>query len=143
MRVHGTTHRRPNEVFELEERPRLAPAPTEPYDLPLYLSCKVHRDHHIQVAYALYSVPGELIGRRVEVRADGRLVRISYHGRLIKVHPRVARGRWSTDPADLPSEKSTYALRDIDRLQRTAAVHGESIGSYASRLLDGPLPWWG
>lgn len=141
LRVHGTTQRRPAEVFEAEERPRLAPAPTEPYDLPLYQSCKVHRDHHIQVAYALYSVPGSLIGRRVCVRADSRLVRISYHGRLVKVHPRVARGRWSTDPADLPSEKSIYALRDIDRLQRTAAAHGEAIGSYAARLLDGPLPW--
>lgn len=141
MRVHGTTQRRPKEVFEAEERPRLAPAPTEAYEVPLYATCKVHRDHHIQVAYALYSVPGSLIGRRVSVRADSRLVRISYQGRLVKVHPRVARGRWSTDPADLPSEKSTYALRDIGRLQRTAAAHGEAIGSYASRLLDGPLPW--
>lgn len=141
LRVHGTTQRRPREVFEAEERPRLLPVPAEPYDLPLYLSCKVHRDHHIQVACALYSVPGALIGRRVCVRADNRLVRISYQGRLIKVHPRVPRGRWSTDAADLPSEKSTYALRDIDRLQRTAAAHGEAIGSYAARLLDGPLPW--
>lgn len=141
LRVHGTTQRRPKEVFEAEERPHLAPAPEEPYDLPLYASCKVHRDHHIQVAYALYSVPGALIGRRVCVRADSALVRISYQGRLIKVHPRVPRGRFSTDPADLPSEKSTYALRDIDRLQRTAAAHGEAIGVYAARLLDAPLPW--
>lgn len=141
LRVHGTTQRRPREVFEAEERPRLAPAPEGPYDLPLYASCKVHRDHHIQVACALYSVPGALIGRRVSVRADSRLVRISYQGRLVKVHPRVPRGRWSTDPADLPSEKSTYALRDIGRLQRTAAAHGEAIGVYAARLLDGPLPW--
>lgn len=141
LRLHGTTQRRPREVFELEERPCLAPAPEEPYDLPLYASCKVHRDHHIQIAYALYSVPGSLIGRQVEVRADSRLVRISYQGRLVKVHPRVGRGRWSTDPDDLPSEKSTYALRDIERLQRTAAAHGEAIGVYAARLLDGPLPW--
>jgi Mu transposase, C-terminal domain len=141
LRVHGTTCRRPREVFEAEERPRLAPAPEEPYDLPLYLSCKVHRDHHIQVAYALYSVPGALIGRVVCVRADSSLVRISYQGRLVKVHPRVARGRFSTDAADLPSEKSAYALRDIDRLRRTAAAHGEAIGSYAAHLLDGPLPW--
>jgi hypothetical protein len=141
LRVHGTTRRRPKEVFESEERPCLLPAPEEPYDLPLYASCKVHRDHHIQVAYALYSVPGSLIGRHVEVRADSRLVRISYQGRLVKVHPRTARGRWSTDPADLPSEKSTYALRDIDRLKRTAAAHGEAVGSYAARLLEGPLPW--
>ena len=141
LRLHGTTCRRPKEVFEAEERPRLAPAPAGPYDLPLYASCKVHRDHHIQVACALCSVPGCLIGRRVSVRADSRLVRISYQGRLVKVHPRVPRGRWSTDPADLPSEKTAYALRDIGRLQKAAAAHGEAIGVYAARLLDGPLPW--
>jgi hypothetical protein len=46
-----------------------------------------------------------------------------------------------TDPADLPAERSTYALRDIDHLKQMAAGHGPSIGVYAAVLLDGPLPW--
>lgn len=33
-RIHGTTQRRPVEVFDAEERPRLLPAPTEPFALP-------------------------------------------------------------------------------------------------------------
>lgn len=141
LRVHGTTHRRPLEVFEAEERAHLLPAPGAPYDLPLYLSCKVHRDHHIQVDYALYSVPGALIGQEVQVRADRSLVRISYRGRVVKVHPRVPRGQWSTDAEDLPSEKTAYAMRDIARLEQMAARHGRAVGTYAARLLEGPLPW--
>lgn len=141
LRVHGTTHRRPLEVFEAEERPHLLPAPEAPYDLPLYLSCKVHRDHHIQVDYALYSVPGALIGEEVQVRADRSLVRISHRGKVVKVHPRVPRGEWSTDAQDLPSEKTAYAMRDIARLEEMAARHGKAVGTYAARLLEGPLPW--
>lgn len=141
QRVHGTTHRRPLEVFEAEERAHLLPAPDTPYDLPLYMQCTVHRDHHIQLDYALYSVPGDLIGHMVHVRADRNLVRISYRGRLVKTHPRVPKGKWSTDAEDLPSEKTAYAMRDLNRLEQMAARHGESVGTYAARLLEGPLPW--
>jgi hypothetical protein len=141
MRVHGTTQCRPAEVFAVEEQPRLLPAPTGRYDLPIYSSAKVHRDHHIEVAKALYSVPGNLIGTRVDVRADRALVRIFQRGQLVKVHPRQDPGRRVTDPDDLPSHTSVYAMRDLDRLRRMAAAHGEAIGTYATALLDIPLPW--
>jgi hypothetical protein len=141
LRVHGTTQARPVEVFATEEAPKLLPAPTEAYDLPHYATAKVHRDHHIEVAKALYSVPGRLIGSRVEVRADRSLVRIFSRGVLVKVHPRQAPGHRSTDPEDLPGEKTVYAMRDLTRLQSMAAAHGEAIGIYAAALLDVPLPW--
>jgi hypothetical protein len=141
MRVHGTIQARPAEVFRLEELPRLGPAPTEPYDVPIYATAKVHRDHHIEVAKALYSVPGNLIGTRVEVRADRSLVRIFARGQLVKVHPRQQPGGRSTDPADLPAERTAYALRDLEHLRRLAAGHGPAIGAFAAALLDTPLPW--
>jgi len=53
MRVHGTIQARPAEVFRIEELPVLRPAPTAPYDVPIYATAKVHRDHHIEVAKAL------------------------------------------------------------------------------------------
>jgi transposase len=141
MRVHGTIQQRPAEVFAAEEAPRLLPAPVEFYDVPIYVMAKVHRDHHIEVAKALYSVPGRLIGQHVEVRADRNLVRVFARGQLIKVHPRQEPGRRSTDPDDLPADKTIYAMRDLDRLQRMAAAHGPAIGAYAAALLDIPLPW--
>ena len=141
MRVHGTTQCRPLEHFRLEEQPLLLPAPTEHYDVPIYATCRVHRDHHIEIAKALYSIPGSLLGARVQVRADRKLVRVFHRSQLIKVHPRQAPGGRSTDPADLPSERTTYALRDIAHLQRLAAGHSEAIGEYAAAVLDTPLPW--
>jgi hypothetical protein len=141
MRIHGTIQARPADVFRVEELPVLHAAPTSLYDVPIYAMAKVHRDHHIEVAKALYSVPGNLIGARVDVRADRTLVRIFHRNQLVKVHPRQQPGHRSTDPGDLPSHKTVYALRDLDQLQRIAAGHGQAIGAYAAALLDIPLPW--
>ncbi len=141
QRIHRTTQCRPAELFALEEAPRLLPAPVFPYDLPVYASPKVHRDHHIEVAKALYSVPGHLIGKHVDVRADRQLVRVWHRGQLVKVHPRARAGGRVTDPADLPAEKTAYAMRDLGYLQRLADDAGPAIGAYAAALLDHPLPW--
>lgn len=141
MRVHGTTQRRPLEVFEQEERPRLGPCPERLYEVPLYAEPKVHRDYHIEVARALYSVPERFIGERVWVRADRELVKVYHRGQLIKAHPRMEPGQRSTDPLDLPQHKRAYAMRDVEYLQRVAAGHGDAVGAYAARLLDSSLPW--
>jgi hypothetical protein len=140
-RVHGTHACRPIELFDLEEKPRLLPAPAARYDLPIYATAKVHRDHHIEVARALYSIPGNLIGVQVDVRADRQLVRVYHRGVLVKIHPRQAPGGRVTDPDDLPAHKTAYAMRDLDHLRRLAAAEGPAIGAYADALLDTPLPW--
>jgi hypothetical protein len=86
-------------------------------------------------------VPGNLIGTRIDVRADRALVRVFHRGQLVKVHPRQEPSRRSTDPGDLPADKTVYAMRDLDRLRRMAATHGRAIGAYAAALLEHPLLW--
>jgi uncharacterized protein (DUF58 family) len=46
-----------------------------------------------------------------------------------------------TDPADLPAEKTIYAMRDVASLAAMARRHGDAIGAYAQQLLDTDLPW--
>lgn len=141
LRIHGTTRLRPAEVFAADELPALKAAPTEVFDVPVWTHPKVAPDRHVQVAKALYSVPGELVGKRIEARADAHSVKLYWRGELIKVHPVMAPGRRHTDPADLPSEVSVYAMRDLNALQRKAAAHGTHVGVYAAAVLEHPLPW--
>ncbi len=141
MRVHGTTCQRPLEVFTAEELPLLGAVPVGVYDLPLYRTAKVARDRHVSVAKSLYSVPGDLVGQHVEVRADRALVKIFSHGVLVKTHARVAAGRRSSDPDDFPAHQTAYAMRDIGRLISDAAAHGDAVGELAAKVLDHPLPW--
>jgi hypothetical protein len=140
QRVHGTTQQRPIQHFAAEEAGLLLPVPAA-YDVPLFKSCKVHRDFHLEIGKALYSVPRAYLGQQVDVRADSNLVKVFWHGQLVKTHPRQRPGgRW-TDPDDLPAEKVGYAMRDLDRLIAAAGNHGPDVGIYAQRLLDDPLPW--
>jgi transposase len=141
MRVHGTTRLRPAEVFAADEAPQLQPAPVEVFDIPTWSHPKVAPDRHVQIAKALYSVPGELVGRRLDARVDACTVKLYWRGELIKVHPVVASGRRHTDAADLPAEASVYAMRDLNTLQRKASAHGEHVGAYAAAVLAHPLPW--
>ena len=140
MRVHGTIQARPAEVFAADEAAALLPA-SLPYDVPVFTRVKVHRDFHVEVGRALYSAPKEYLGCHLDARADSALVKLSQHGQLVKVHPRQQPGRRVTDPADLPAEKTTYAMRDVASLAAAARRHGDSVGIYADRLLDTDLPW--
>ncbi|MGA9872923.1 MAG: IS21 family transposase [Rhodococcus sp. (in: high G+C Gram-positive bacteria)] len=140
MRVHGTTCARPLEVFEDSELSVLLPVPPE-YDVPIFKDVKVHRDFHAEVARALYSLPQQWIGSSLSVRADTELVKFYHRGTLVKIHPRQPPGGRSTDRVDLPEHKTDYALRDVTSLIAKCTSHGPSIGIYAERILDDPLPW--
>lgn len=143
QRVHGTTRQVPRVVFEDQERATLLPWDGVAYDVPLWRELVVHPDHHVSFQYGLYSAPSTTCppGTRLEVRGDRSLVKLYRRGELITVHPRQGKGGRSTDPDHYPPERTAYALRAPDRLIRQAEVLGPNIGTFATRLLDGPLPW--
>ena len=140
QRVHGTTRRQPLMVFRDEERQALVPWDGEPYEITHWRTVKVHPDHHVACEYALYSVPAALCppGQQVEIGLGSKLVRIYHKGRLVKLHPRQARGGRSTDPQDYPKELTAYTLCAPDRIKRSAAEHGPAVAAFAERLFDGP-----
>ena len=142
-RVHGTTRRQPLAVFPgclpwlsslavfpEEERHTLLPWDEEPYEITHWRTVKVHPDHHVAGQYALYSVPSSLCppGQRVETGLGSKLVRIYHRGRLLKLHPREARGGRSTDAADYPTELTAYTLRAPEGIKRSAAEVGPAVG---------------
>ena len=140
-RVHGTTRKVPRDIFETLEKPHMLAPPTAPFDVPLWADAKVHPDHHIQVARALYSVPTRYLHKKVRVRADMATVKIYLGTELIKMHPRRPPGGRSTDTSDYPIGKSDYALRSVDALVKRAKEKGAHVGIYAERIVSGPLPW--
>jgi Mu transposase, C-terminal domain len=141
LRRHSRTQRRPLEHFRAEEQPVLRPAPATPYDIPRWSEPKVARDQLATVDKATYSIPHRYVGQILVARADAQIVRFYLRGLLIKTHPRQPPGRQSIDATDYPVERSIYAFRNVDALRQQAEQVGETIGRYASALLDSPLPW--
>ncbi|MCX4239077.1 IS21 family transposase [Paraliomyxa miuraensis] len=142
QRKHGTTQRKPLEVFEQSERSKLLPLLRPRFDPPTWSTdLKVHTDHCINFDKALYTVPTRHVGKHVDARGDSKLVRIYLKGELIKTHPRKPQGGRSLDHNDYPKEKAGYTMRDPDRMIRQAREHGEHVGSFMERLLEGDYPW--
>ncbi|MCL6649447.1 MAG: IS21 family transposase [Chloroflexi bacterium] len=124
LRIHGTTHRRPLEVFQAEEKPRLQRLPATPWEPSTWTTAKVGPDAHCQVAGALYSVPHSLRGQRLDVRLTQKLVEFYRGEELVKVHPRRHdRGR-TTDPADLPPDKVAF----YERTPRWCLKRAQELG---------------
>ena len=102
-RVHGTTRRHVGKHFAEVERAALLPLPLEPF--PSFHEARrvVHRDGHVEVDHAYYSVAPEYLARRVWVRWDARLVRI-FNDRMepLEVHVKQEPGRFSTKSSHIP-----------------------------------------
>jgi transposase len=140
-RIHGTTRAVPWEVFEAEEKQALIPLKPDRFVIPHWGRCHVHPDHHIHFDSALYSVPTPYIGKTVDVRSDGSLVRIYLGAQLIKTHAHQPRGGRSTDYNDYPKDRAPYAMRYPDFYRKKAHEIGPAVGHFADQLLAGEFPW--
>lgn len=69
MRLPGTTHRRPLEVFEAEEKAALLALPARPHVPDLDKRARVHTDSHVVFDKRLYSVPYRFLHAEAWVKA--------------------------------------------------------------------------
>ena len=123
--IHGTTKRKPYQVFLEEEKSTLKALPAEPFEIPLWKECTVHPDHHVVFDRAYYSLPTRYIGKKVWVRGTQKVVRIFLHYELIKTHRRARYpGERVTDLGDYPPEKLAYLMATPSYCRAKAAEYG-------------------
>jgi transposase len=136
MEIHGTTKRKPYEVFQKEELPHLRPLPPERFQCPQWKRCTVHPDHHVVFDHSYYSVPTRFIGQDVWIRGDDRLVRIFLASEQIKLHQRAQRpGTWITDLSDYPPEKLAYLMPAPSYCRKRAAEVGPQTQILVRKIL--------
>ena len=135
-RVHGTIRQQVGKLFLEVERPALRPLPAERFPFFHEARRKVHRDGHIEVAKAYYSVPPEYLGRSVWVRWDSRVVRV-FNDRLeqIRAHVRQQPGRFSTHAQDIAAEKIAGVERGADWLLGRIRALGSQASAWAQAML--------
>jgi transposase len=87
QRVHATTRQLPQTRFT-EERDALLPLPVDPFDTDWVLYPRVSKDCVIRVDTNDYSVPWQYARKPLEVRVDGRWVRVLSQGQEVACHAR-------------------------------------------------------
>lgn len=135
--VHGTTKRKPYEVFLKEEKSLLKKLPVEQFDIPLWKKAKVHPDHHIVFDKSYYSLPTRYIGKKVWARGGIDRVQVFYDGELIKTHERsYTPGKRITHESDYPPEKSKYLLRTKEYYRREGGKYGIYVAEFVSKIME-------
>jgi hypothetical protein len=126
----------PLALFKAVEAPALAPLPAAPFELARWSSPKVGPDCHVKVGTALYSVPWQLAGRRVDAREAERTVEVFVDAAVVKTWPRVEHGK-QTDWADYPPEKVALVMRTPTWCRRRAGELGPAVAELVGGLLAG------
>ena len=142
-RIHGTTRRQVKEVFEHAEKLSLLPLPVSRFDLFQEALRSVHRDGHVEIKGAYYSVPPEYLGQRLWARWDGRMVRLfDQKMRSVAVHAQRCPGAFSTQGEHILPEKisgiekgTRWLLRRVEYIGPHAATWAQSM--LASRGIEG------
>jgi transposase len=89
QRVHGTTHRKPAEMFLEEKDLLLSGQGRKAYVLEERAVRHVSKDCLVAFETNRYSVPYRLAGKQVEILAEGQEVKIYHEGDLISSHRRL------------------------------------------------------
>jgi transposase len=120
------------------DRPALQPLPPRRFEIPEWKTdVGVNIDYHVPFDTHFYSVPYQLMHKRVDIRATPLLIEIFHRGRRVAAHRRSwVTGGFTTDPAHRPDSHRRYAEWSPSRLIRWAATVGPETQALVRAILE-------
>jgi len=134
VRVHGTTRERPIDLFEREEKQALKELPPVRFEIVVWKTAKVHPDSHVVFENRLYSVPFQLIGRTVAIRATARSLVVFADEERVATHSRCDKGHRSTIESHLPEDRAPWRHRSHGFWQARAGHLGADVGKLVETI---------
>ena len=123
-------------MFEAIDRPALRPLPAWPYEYAEWKTARVNIDYHVEVERHWYSVPYQLVGQRLDIRAGARLVEVLHRGRRVASHPRSAqRGHFTTLVAHMPESHRRHAEWTPGRIVAWAERTGPATADLVAAIM--------
>ncbi|MES1174038.1 MAG: IS21 family transposase [Myxococcales bacterium] len=135
-RVHGTTGRRPMEVFLSEEKAHLLPLPVKRYETVVWKQASVHADCHVHFDKRLYSAPWRLINQEVWVRATSTSVAIYADDVRVATHSRRGKKQRSTHDEHLPEGRAELRHRSRAYWEERADRMSPEVGVFVREVFD-------
>lgn len=138
LRDHGTTGRKPFEVFTEDEKSTLKALPAERFEVPSFAQPKVHPDHHLVFERGFYSVPTRFVGQTMFVRGTFTHVQIfAPTGELVRTWSRATdRERRRTNWNDYPPGKRSFLVQHPRYCRDKARELGDAVLAFVDRLLE-------
>jgi len=134
VRVHGTTKKKPIEVFTSIEKEKLLPLPTEDYSISSSTKCTVNTNCHISYDGNYYSAPYAYIGQEVDVIIVNNIVKIFFKAQEIALHTLWVgeKGKHITNNEHYPYSKNITSEEILSKQREEM----KQIGVYALEFFD-------
>jgi len=124
-------------LFQELDRPALRPLPAKRMEACEWkVGAGVGIDYHIEFDKHFYSVPYQLVQKRVDVRATLMTVEVLHKGVRVASHRRsTRRGAYTTDPAHRPKAHQRYLEWSPERIMRWAETVGEQTCALVEHVM--------
>ena len=124
--------------FDELDRPAMRPLPEHRYEFARWrIGLRVNIDYHVEWERHYYSLPHQLVGARVDVRATATTVEVFHAARRVATHRRDdTPGRHSTDPAHMPVSHRRHAEWSPSRILAWAARTGPATAGLADAIMQ-------
>ena len=124
------------EQYEEIERACMGPLNPIRFEIKKRSIATVQKNGYVRLEKHFYSVPVELIGKKVHLHYDSRNVFIYYKFECVAKHPLGAKPYgYTTNPDHLPKSQQEYLEWDPDILLDQGAAIGEPVKDYLSHVI--------
>ena len=125
------------ELFETVDRPFLRPLPESAYELAVWKRPRVNIDYHLEFESHYYSVPYQLRGQVLDLRATATAIEIFRSGRRITSHVRsYVKFQYTTKPEHMPAAHRAHADWSPSRLIAWAEKVGPATARVVAEILE-------
>ena len=125
------------ELFEVIDKPALLPLNPTPYVFSEWKAVRVNIDYHVELDGCFYSVPHQLTGKKVDIRATASTVEILHQCKRIASHQRANKGGETTTlPEHRPEAHKAYLEWTPEKIECWANENGPEITLFIKRLLE-------
>lgn len=123
------------QLFEELDAPALSPLPIATYEYADWrLKIPIGQDYHVPWEGHFYSVPHNLVGSKVNVKATRDTVMVFHRDKRVSLHPRSSQvGGCSTLPEHQPLTRRSYSQDTMAQLLAWAKQHDGPLYAFVQR----------
>lgn len=142
-RIHGTTKKVPDDVFEKEEKHLLKHLPEKDYEISEWVKRTVLCNCHISYNNNFYSVPYQYVHREVVLQVTDKLLKVYADNKIVATHTLVSgKGKFQTNLLHYPIYKVIGSTEYQNKYRDKMGEIGEYAAKYFNYLLDRQKNYW-
>lgn len=118
------------------DKPALQPLPSNEYKYTEILNARVGIDYHVEVNNHYYSVPYQLVKKKVEVHIENNCISIFHKGNRVAIHAKsLLSGSHTTKTEHMPESHKYFAEWSPEKFIQKAESIGDNVKQIIQHIL--------